>query len=69
MYSYGFTDGKFELPTPEVYMSYLSQLLVNMKCKIQSEINNGEDDILKSFHYRTGDGDRTCIIDGTISDQ
>ena len=50
-------------------MSYLSQLLVNMKCKIQSEINNGDDGILKSFRYRTGDGDRTCITDGTVSDQ
>ena len=40
MYSYGFTDGKFHLPTPAVYMSYLRQLAVNRTCKLQNENNN-----------------------------
>ena len=40
MYSYGFTDGKFHLPTPAVYMSYLRQLAVNRTCRLQIEENN-----------------------------
>ena len=31
MYNYGFTAGKFILPTPAVFMSFISQLLLNMQ--------------------------------------
>ena len=58
MYSYGFTDGKFHLPTPAVYMSYLRQLLVNMTCKAQNEINNGHENVDPSF-----------LIHGSMNDQ
>ena len=67
MYSYCFTDGKFHLPTPAIYMSYLRQLVVNMKCKAQNELNNGNDNVLNSFFYNHLD--RTFIIDGRISDE
>ena len=59
MYSYGFTDGKFHLPTPAVYMSYLRQLVVNLTCKIQNDFPV----FLSSYD------NKTCIIDGAISDQ
>ena len=66
MYSYGFTDGKFHLPTPAIYMSYLRQLVVNMKCKAQNELNNSNDNVLNSQFYKSLD--RGFIIDGRISD-
>ena len=59
MYSYGFTDGKFHLPTPAVYMSYLRQLMVNVTCKLQNHYPD--------FYWP--DSNKNCIIDGTISDQ
>ena len=31
MYNYGFTENKFMLPTPALYISFLSQLLVNLR--------------------------------------
>ena len=31
MYNYGFTENKFMLPTPALYVSFLSQLLVNLR--------------------------------------
>ena len=33
MHSYGLTGGKFHLPNPTVYMSYLRQVVVDMKCQ------------------------------------
>ena len=59
MYSYGFTDGKFHLPTPAVYMSYLRQLMVNMTCKIQNDF--------PVFSWPMSN--KTYIIDGAINDQ
>ena len=59
MYSYGFTDGKFHLPTPAVYMSYLRQLMINVTCKLQNHYPD--------FYWP--DSNKNCIIDGTISDQ
>ena len=41
MYNYGFTNNKFDLPRPAVYISYLAQLLLNMKYNLQHEINSG----------------------------
>ena len=49
MYSYGFTEGKFHLPTPAAYMSYLRILVVNMTCKVQNEINNGNENLNPIF--------------------
>lgn len=63
MYSYGFTDGKFHLPVPAIYMSYLRQLAVNLTCKAQNELNNGTDN--KYFELL----ERTFITDGRISDE
>ena len=31
MYNYGFTENKFTLPTPALYISFLSQLLLNLE--------------------------------------
>ena len=31
MYNYGFTENKFTLPTPAIYISFLSQLLLNLE--------------------------------------
>ena len=61
--SYGFTDGKFHLPTLAVYMSYLRQLVVNMSCRVQNEKNNGNDVINLESTGLCHD------IDGSISDQ
>ena len=66
MYSYGFTDGKFHLATPTIYMSYLRQVVVNMKCKAQNELNTGNDNVLNYYFYKCLD--RAFIIDGRISD-
>ena len=66
MYSYSFTDGKFHLATPTIYMSYLRQVVVNMKCKAQNELNNSNDNVLNSQFYKSLD--RGFIIDGRISD-
>ena len=50
MYNYGFTNSKFDLPRPAVYISYLSQLLLNMKCNVQHEINSGNNKIIHPFN-------------------
>lgn len=59
MYSYGFTYGKFHLPTPGVYMSYLRQLMVNMTCEIQNDCS------VFYWPMRT----KTYSINGAINDQ
>ena len=38
MYDYGFIEKKYFLPKPAVYISYLSQLLLNIKCCVKSKI-------------------------------
>ena len=53
MYNYGFTNSKFDLPTPAVYISYLSQLLLNMKCNVQHAINTGNDKTIDPSHQKT----------------
>ena len=37
-YDYGFIEMKSILPKPAVYVSYLLQLLLNIKCSVQKEI-------------------------------
>ena len=69
MYSYGFTDDKFHLPTPAVYMSYLRQLVVNMTCKVQNELNNGSRSMFCLYHDFRFYRDLTRITDKNISDQ
>ena len=43
MYNYGFTESKFYLPTPAVYISYLSQLLLNIKCSMKKKMEDEAD--------------------------
>ena len=69
MYSYGFTDGKFHLPTPAVYMSYLRQLVVNMTCKVQNELNNGDRPMHQLYQKFRHYCDQASIIDRNVSDQ
>ena len=38
MYDYGFIERKSFLPKPKVYISYLSQLLVNIKCCVKKKV-------------------------------
>ena len=58
IYSHGFTDSKFHLPTPGVYMSYLRQLVFTMTCKAQNEIMSRNENL-----------DPTSLICTSISDQ
>ena len=53
MYNYGFTNSKFDLPRPAVYISYLAQLLLNMKCNVQHEIKSGNNKTIHPFHHET----------------
>lgn len=63
MYSYGFTDGKFHLPTPTVYTSYLRQLVDSMACRVQIEENNKNEIIELKSKYQW------ININGSISDK
>ena len=46
MYDYGFIEKKYFLPKPEVYISFLSQLLLNIKCCVKKKI---ETDVKKKI--------------------
>ena len=43
MHNYGFAESKLNLPTPAVYISYLSQLLLNIKCSMKKKIKDEAD--------------------------
>ena len=48
MYDYGFIEKKYFLPKPEVYISYLSQLLLNIKCCVKKKIETDKEAELSS---------------------
>ena len=60
MYNYGFTANKFALPTPATYMSYISQLALNLDSTITRITEGGGFDKWgytfkksNSYNYRT----------------
>ena len=51
MYNYGFTAGKFNFPTPAVFMSYFSQFLLNMQ--VVNKINANASNIASNSQDKT----------------
>ena len=65
MYNYGFTAGKFNFPTPAVFMSYFSQFLLNMQ--VVNEINDGNNQNRPRFYNQNASNISSNSQDKTIN--
>ena len=64
MYNYGFTAGKFILPTPAVFMSFISQLLLNIQ--ITNVINDENNRNRPSFSNQNASNISSNSLNETI---
>ena len=64
MYNYGFTAGKFILPTPAVFMSFISQFLLNIQNP--NEINDENNQNRPSFSNQNASNISSNLLNETI---